>query len=98
MKADGTIANRRTFFDEKPFIDPKFPGMPDGMKFDQAGNIWTGAFGGITVINPAGKVIGRLYTGEQTANCNWGDDGSTLYIAADYFLLRIKTKTKGAGW
>jgi gluconolactonase len=98
VKDDGTIANRRTFFDEKPYIDPKFPGLADGMKLDQAGNIWTGAFGGITVISPAGKVIGRLYTGEQTANCNWGDDGSTLYIAADYFLLRIKTKTKGVGW
>jgi gluconolactonase len=98
VKEDGTIANRRTFFDEKPYIDPKYPGLPDGMKLDKDGNIWTGAFGGITVISPAGKVIGRLYTGEQTANCNWGDDGSTLYIAADYFLLRIKTKTKGAGW
>jgi len=95
---DGTISNRRTFFDEKPYIDKEFPGMADGMKLDQQGNIWTGAFGGITVISPAAKVIGRLYTGEQTANCNWGDDGSTLYIAADYFLLRIKTKTKGVGW
>jgi gluconolactonase len=98
VKEDGTLANRRTFFDEKPYVDPKFPGMCDGIKADQHGNIWSGALGGIVVISPAGKLIGRLYTGEQTSNCNWGDDGSTLYITADYFLLRIKTKTKGAGW
>ena len=97
MKADGTIANRRTFFDAKPYVDPKFPGLCDGIKADKEGNIWTGALGGVAVISPAGKLIGRIYTGEQTSNCNWGDDGSTLYITADYFLLRVKTKTKGGG-
>ena len=98
VNSDGTIANRRTFFDSKPYIDPKFPGLPDGIKCDKDGNMWTGGLGGITVISPKGKIIGRIYTGEQTSNCNWGDDGSTLYVTADYFLLRIKTKTKGAGW
>ena len=98
VKDDGTITNRRTFFDAKPFVDSKFAGLCDGIKADQAGNIWTGALGGVGIISPAGKLIGRLYTGEQTSNCNWGDDGSTLYITADYFLLRIKTKTRGAGW
>jgi gluconolactonase len=98
VKADGTIANRRTYFDPKPYVDPKFPGLCDGIKADKEGNIWTGALGGVAVISPAGKLIGRIYTGEQTSNCNWGDDGSTLFITADYFLLRIKTKTRGAGW
>jgi len=98
VKADGTIANRRTFFDAKPFVDPKYPGLCDGIKADKEGNIWTGALGGVGIISPAGKLIGRIYTGEQTSNCNWGDDGPTLYVTADYFLLRIKTKTKGAGW
>ena len=49
-------------------------------------------------LDPAGKLIGRLYTGEQSSNVAWGDDGSTLYITSDYFMVRVKTKTKGAGW
>jgi gluconolactonase len=98
VKADGSLGNRRTFFDAKPYVDPKFPGLCDGIKADKEGNLWTGALGGVAVISPAGKLIGRIYTGEQTSNCNWGEDGSTLYITADYFLLRIKTKTRGAGW
>jgi gluconolactonase len=98
VKDDGTIGNQRMMFDEKPYVDPKFPGLADGIKVDKDGDIWTGAFGGLMVISPQGKLLGRVYTGEQTANCNWGDDGSTLYVTADYFLLRIKTKTKGAGW
>ena len=60
--------------------------------------MWSSAPGGIAVISPAGKLLGRLDTGEATANCKWGDDGSTLYITADMFLVRIRTKTKGDGW
>ena len=41
---------------------------------------------------------GRADTGRATANCAWGDDGSVLYITADKFLCRLKTRTKGAGW
>ena len=39
-----------------------------------------------------------LDTGRATANCAWGDDGSVLYITADKYLCRLKTRTKGAGW
>jgi len=45
-----------------------------------------------------GKLLGRLATGEATANCAWGDDGGTLYITADMWLVKLKTKTRGAGW
>jgi len=98
LHADGTIGPRKTFFDAKPYVDPKFPGLCDGIKADKDGNIFSGALGGVAVINPAGKLIGRMYTGEQSSNVAWGDDGSTLYITSDYFVVRIKTKTKGAGW
>lgn len=98
VKEDGTLGTRRTHFDATPYIDAKFPGLPDGMDVDKEGNIWTGGLGGVAIISPAGKLIGRIYTGEQSSNCAWGDDGSTLYVTSDYFVIRIKTKTKGAGW
>ena len=50
------------------------------------------------VLSPAGKLLGTINTNEPTGNCCWGDDGSTLYITANYFLIRVKTLTKGAGW
>jgi len=98
VKADGTLANERMFFDARPLSKPELPGSCDGMKIDRDGNIWTSGPGGILVITPAGKMIGRLNTGVPAANCNWGDDGSTLYITANHFLLRVKTATKGNGW
>src|SRR5690606_3680517 len=98
VAADGTLANDRTFFDAQPLLKGSDRGLVDGLKLDRDGNVWTSGPGGILVISPEGKVLGRLNTGQPTANCNWGDDGGTLYITANMFLLRIRTATKGAGW
>lgn len=98
VQADGTLANERMFFDAVPVMKDGTRGGCDGMKVDCDGNVWTTGPDGILVVSPAGKQLGRLHTGVPTANCNWGDDGSTLYITANTFLLRLKTTTKGAGW
>lgn len=98
VQADGTLANERMFFDARPISAKELPGSCDGMKVDHEGNVWTSGPGGILVVTPQGKLIGRLNTGVSTANCNWGEDGGTLYITANHFLLRVKTLTKGNGW
>jgi gluconolactonase len=49
-------------------------------------------------MTPEGTLLGRIETGEATANCAFGNDGSTLYITADMYLCRIETKTKGCGF
>ena len=96
---DGTLANERLFFDARPLSSREAPGSCDGLKVDRDGNVWTSGPGGILVITPAGKLIGRINTGVPTANCGWGEkDGGTLYITANKALLRVKTLTKGAGW
>lgn len=98
VQADGTLANERLFFDARPLSSKESPGSCDGFKVDRDGNVWASGPGGILVITPAGKMIGRINTGVPTANCGWGDDGSTLYITANKALVRVKTTTKGAGW
>jgi gluconolactonase len=37
-------------------------------------------------------------TGVPTANVAWGEDGSTLFIAADTRILRLRTTTRAARW
>jgi gluconolactonase len=98
VQADGTVANRRVFFDATPLVSDQRQGLPDGMKVDKLGNVWTTGPGGLLIISPQGKHLGTLLTGQPTGNCAWGDDGSTLYVTANMFLCRIKTLTKGAGW
>jgi gluconolactonase len=98
VQADGTLAKQRVFFDAQARSKQGLPGLCDGMKVDRDGNIWCTGPGGVMVISPAGKLLGVINTNEPTGNCCWGDDGSTLYITANYFLVRVKTLTKGAGW
>ncbi len=98
VKADGTLGEGQLFFDSTPWFKKKRPGLPDGMKIDKDGNAWATGPGGVYVINKDGKYLGMLATGVPTANCGWGDDGSTLYITADKNLVRVKTLTKGLGW
>lgn len=98
VKSDGSVGEGRLFYDTKVLWAQGLRGGPDGMKVDKKGNIWTTGPGGVLVISPQGKLLGRIETGEATANCAFGDDGSTLYMTADFYLCKIKTSTIGAGF
>jgi gluconolactonase len=85
---DGSLANGCVFFDT----------WGDGLVVDQRGNVFQTGPGGVFVIAPDGTHLGMILTTEDTANCTFGDDGSTLYITADMYLLRIRLKVKGVGF
>jgi gluconolactonase len=91
-------SNRREIFDATPLKAGGRKGLCDGMKVDTQGNIWTTGPGGVLILTKEGKHLGTILTGQNTGNCAFGDDGSTLYITADMFLLRVKTKVKGMGF
>ena len=74
------------------------PGLPDGLKADKDGNLFATGPGGVWVFSPDGRPLGRIDTGQRTANCGWGNDGTVLYMTADTYICRVKTITKGAGW
>jgi gluconolactonase len=97
VNADGTLGTGRLFFDATSMTAGK-KGLPDGLKVDARGNLWATGPGGVLILSPDAKHLGTLATGEATANCAWGEDGSTLYITADMYLCRVRTKVKGAGW
>ena len=96
--ANGTVGKGKIFFDATPMVKQVLKGLPDGLKIDKKGNIFTTGPGGILVISPLGKLLGKIETGEATANCAFGNDGSVLYITADMYLLSIQTKTIGVGF
>lgn len=97
IQADGSLTNERTFFDMTPWAG-KEKGLPDGMAIDVHGNLWATGPGGVWVITPDGKALGRILTGVATANCAFGSDGSTLFLTSHMFLLRVKTKSLGLGF
>lgn len=97
VKDDGTIANRRVLLDVTKWVESK-PGLPDGMKVDKKGNLFATGPGGVLVITPEGKHLGTIVTGQRTSNCAFGEDGKSLFMTADYYVMRIKLNTVGTGF
>jgi gluconolactonase len=92
---NGTLARQS----ERVFADlsgPE-PGGPDGMKVDIAGNVYCGGSGGIWIIDPKGKKLGRIVHGEpNTTNMAFGgDDWKTLYFTTRSTLGSVKLKIAG---
>ncbi len=94
LNPDLSVKGSRVFFDATPLgKQPGRGGAFDGLTVDRAGNLWATGPGGVVILSPAGKHLGTLVTGQATANCELGDDGA-LYITADPYLLRVKTKAR----
>ena len=69
------------------------PGVPDGMKCDQHGNVWVTAPGGVWVYSPRGELLGKVRVPEMVANLTWGGaDFRTLYLTATHSVYAIPTK------
>ena len=97
VKRDGTIENSRVLLDVTSMAPTK-KGLPDGLKIDTDGNLFATGPGGVLIITPEGKHLGTIATGQATSNCAFGDDGRTLYMTADDYLMRVRLKTKGLGF
>ena len=95
VNSDGTLGKGRKFYDSTPLVEKGLKGLPDGLKVDKAGNVFATGPGGVLVFSPQGELLGTIATGEATANCGWGEDGTVLYITADMYLCRLKTNTRG---
>ena len=95
IRADGQLSGGEVWADLSSQLGEDNPGLPDGMAIDRAGNVWATGPGGVFVIAPDGTWLGRIHTGKATANCAFGEDGSTLFMTADDTLLRMETRTTG---
>jgi gluconolactonase len=92
VEADGSVSNGRVFADVSA---EKETDVPDGMKVDVQGNIYAAGPGGLWVFSADGKHLGTIKTPEPPSNCNWGDDGKSLYITAVTSVYRIKASVAG---
>jgi gluconolactonase len=75
---------------------------PDGMRSDRAGNIWASSsaplgYCGVTVWNPAGKLLGRIRLPEGCANvCFGGPKRDHLFMTATQSLYMLRVNIQGA--
>jgi gluconolactonase len=94
----GNVTGKRLFHDTTDLVSKDAPGAPDGLTVAADGTVFTSGPGGVLVISKDGRRLGRIWDGKQTANCKFGDDGSTLYMTSSNFVARIRLNIKGAGF
>jgi len=71
-------------------------GVPDGLKVDRDGNVYSCGPGGLHVFSPRGHSLGVIRTPEQTANFTFGgEDMRDIFLTSTTFLFRTRTKTPG---
>jgi gluconolactonase len=99
--ADNKLSNQTLFTD--CVIDGVKCG-PDGIRSDVDGNLWVSSnagravgYSGVTVWNPAGKLIGRIRIPEIVGNvCFGGPKRNRLFMAGSQSLYALYTATQGA--
>lgn len=86
---NGELGNGKIFFNS----------WGDGLAVDQQGRLYVaGPDNGVMILSPDGEHLGSLNTTQRTSNCTFGDEGSTLYITSDMYLLRVQLSVKGMGF
>ncbi|MCX2721521.1 SMP-30/gluconolactonase/LRE family protein [Roseibium salinum] len=87
---DGEIISDRVF----ATIDK---GLPDGMRVDSSGHLWSSAADGIHCFHPDGTRLGKILVPEVVANlCFGGPRGNRLYITATTSIYLIAVNAKSA--
>ncbi len=73
------------------------PGVPDGLKVDADGNVYCGGPGGIWILDPRGKKLGRIVHGAPaTTNLGFGGaDWKTLYFTTRTQLGSVNLQVAG---
>jgi gluconolactonase len=73
------------------------PGMADGIRADETGNIFSSAGDGVHCIDPSGRLLGKILVPGPVANIAFGGRNlSRLFICAGSKLYAIYTNTRGA--
>lgn len=89
VDAAGRVRNARVFLDAKAMQAAGGAGLPDGMKIARDGTLVCSVPGGMMFLSPAAEPLGLVTTGFPIANCAFGEDGRSLFLAANDRILRL---------
>lgn len=92
VQPDGSLGPGRLFH---KFTQPE-SGVADGMKVDVEGNVYCTGPGGVHVIDPHGRTLGRLKVPGHSTNLAWGDDDwQSLYVTTFNSVYRTRVRVPG---
>jgi gluconolactonase len=74
----------------------KIPGVPDGIRVDEKGNLWIAAKS-VYDYSPDGKLLGEIAMTETPTNLAFGDgDMGSLFVTTHNVVYRIRVGVKGS--
>ncbi|MFF7707872.1 SMP-30/gluconolactonase/LRE family protein [Pseudomonas sp. NPDC007930] len=75
------------------------PGIPDGLRVDVRGNVWTSAGDGVQCFAADGTLLGKILLPEKVANLTFGGPRrNQLFIAANTSVYLIHLAVEGGQW
>ena len=90
VRTDGSLGEARLF----ATVDK---GVPDGIRCDEGGRVWSSSGDGVQIFSPKGALIARILLPESAANLAFGGPkGTTLYITARTSVYGIETSVRQA--
>ncbi|BDA86923.1 gluconolactonase [Aureimonas sp. SA4125] len=91
VSEDGRLSNGRVFSE---IVDA---GIPDGIRVDTAGRVWSSARDGVHCFSPEGTLLGKILVPETVANLTFGGPKKNqLFIAATRSIYSIFVNAEGA--
>ena len=91
IAGDGSLSKGRVLAELKS----DQPGAADGLKTDEAGNLYVTGAGGVWEFTATGRHLGTIPVPETPSNCAWGRGFSGLYITARTSIYFVPTKIPG---
>jgi gluconolactonase len=85
IMADGRLGEGR------PFVSVRV----DGLKTDEAGNVWMASGDSVLVYSASGQHLGSIRPPEGPSNCCFGEGFRGLYITARTSVYHIPTRAAG---
>lgn len=92
VREDGTLAGGEVF--------ATTDGVPDGLRVDSAGNVWTSAGAGVNVYTSEAEWLGRIALGGAAVTnlCFGGPRRDTIFVTAGPSVHAIAVAARGAQW
>jgi len=92
VDSSGGLGNQRVFAD----LSSAEEGVPDGMKVDSEGRVYSTGPGGCWVFDAGGNHLGTIELPELPANCAWGGPNhKTMLFTARTSVYTMRLKTPG---
>jgi len=71
------------------------PGIPDGLKCDAEGRVYSSSFTGVQVFDPRGRILGEILAPGVANFCFGGLENDTLFMMCDSAIRTAKIAARG---